>query len=232
MDWRAHWARWPRAVGRDEYCKQVGRTANGGIATPEPELRRVVEEAVERMRLRSTDRVLDLCCGNGLLTARFGSLCAATVGVDYSEAMIAIAREHFAVPSVRYLLGSATELDPGAFPDEAPFTRVIMFESLAYFSTEGFGSLLDRLGPLVTDDAVLLFTGVLDAARLFSFYDTPERQAEYRRRVAAGEEKMGHWWEWEDLRFVAESRGWTAERLAQDPSLNTAHYRFDLRLER
>lgn len=57
-------------------------------------------------------RVLDLCCGQGNVSAALAAAGAEPVGVDFSPAMLAIARDR--VPGVEFIEGDAQDLP---FPD-------------------------------------------------------------------------------------------------------------------
>jgi hypothetical protein len=99
---------------------------------------------------------------------------------------------------------------------------------LQYFTRAMVSELLERLKGLVTEDVVILFTDVPDAGKLLVFYDTPERIAEFERRVAIGTEAIGTWWERQDLGVILEQAGYSTIFLDQDPRRYTQHYRFDV----
>ena len=61
IDWREYWDDFPRRFNDDEFRRQVGRTANRGVPTPEPELETVVAEIASSLELAPQDRLLDLC---------------------------------------------------------------------------------------------------------------------------------------------------------------------------
>lgn len=231
IDWREYWEEFPRRFGEDEFCRQVGRTAHGGKPTPEPELGVVVSQVADRLALEPGDRLLDLCCGNGLLTARLGELCAAVVGVDFSAPMIDVAREHHASDTVRYVEGSVLDITPEVV-GAADFDKVTMFESLQYFRPEQLTDMLRGTLSVCAARARIVFSGVLDADRLWNFFDTPERRANYEQQQREGKEIMGHWWDRRDIERAAAELGIRCHVSDQDPTLNTAHYRFDVRLER
>jgi SAM-dependent methyltransferase len=61
------------------------------------------------------EKVLDLCCGQGTLTAKLAATGADVTGLDFSPDMLALARE--AAPGVRIMEGDATAMpfEDGAF---------------------------------------------------------------------------------------------------------------------
>lgn len=231
MDWKAFWEAYPRRYGEREFRKQVGRTANGGVPTPEPELERVVEETVARLELGPGDRLLDLCCGNGFLTRRLGEVAGSVVGVDFSEPMLELARRFHGADNVAYRSGSVLELD-AALTGLDPFSRVAMLESLHYFEPPRLRPLLEGLLAHTTEESAWFFSGVPDARRKDAFFDTPERRAEHERRKAAGTDGMGHWWDGDEIEAVAASLGLECRILPQSPDLHTAYYRFDVLVRR
>ena len=240
MDWERFWEEYPRRFDDTEFRRQGGRTARGGVPTPAEELEVVLAEAVERLELGRSHRLLDLCCGNGYLTERLAAVAREVVGVDFSEPMLEIARRFHGGDasdgegSVRYVQGSVLELDEVLGPpaDVPPFDRVCMLESLHYFEPHQLGPMLAGIVDRTTPEAVVYLSGVTDAARKDNFFDTPERRAEHRRRKAEGTDVMGHWWRKDEIEGPAERLGMRCEFHPQNPALNTAHYRFDVVLRK
>lgn len=65
-------------------------------------------ELVDELRPQAHERVLDLGCGTGALTARIAARCREAVGIDNSRDMIAKARrEH---PALRFVEGDAAQM--------------------------------------------------------------------------------------------------------------------------
>ena len=228
-DWQAYWHQRPRQFEATSFRRQVDRTIEREPQS-DAEISLVAGEAMRTLGLEPSDHLLDLCCGNGLITSVFAETCASVTGVDYSDGLIEIAREHFARENVHYCLSSVLDLTTELFPDGTRFSKVVMVESLQYFEVSQLPRLLDAVGSVSTQGVRIVFTGVPDQDRIGSFYDTPERQAEYQERKIEGREALGYWWRSEDIVRVAESRDMGCQILPQDPALNTAHYRFDVRL--
>jgi 2-polyprenyl-3-methyl-5-hydroxy-6-metoxy-1,4-benzoquinol methylase len=225
-DWYVYWNENPKQYGETEFLKQVGKTV-GGIPISDALVARITAEIVERLSLSEQDRVLDLCCGNGVISSRVSHQCAQLVCVDFSETLINVARKHHSGKNVEYFCGSV--LDPAFYLDVSPrgISKIYMYEALQHLRLEDL-SLLLRLAKTILPPGGLLFLGSIpDVAKLWNFYNTAERSAEYFRRSAQGTEAIGTWWDQEQLCEICESQGFLAEILSQSSVLHTAHYRFD-----
>ena len=67
---------------------------------------------------KSTDRILDLCCGQGVLCRALAERAGSVVGVDVSPSLIAAARERTSAANVRFDVADARRL---AVPDGEAF---------------------------------------------------------------------------------------------------------------
>jgi SAM-dependent methyltransferase len=225
-DWRTYWARAVEKAGTHDLFRQVGRTVTGA-PEPEGQIEILVDSIAERLKLNKKDVVLDLCCGNGLVTARLSALCGAIIGVDYSSELIQVAKRTNSANNITYISSSVEELRALDLPPSGP-TKICMNAGLQYFTEPMVDRLLALLRRLARGDLKLLFTAVPDADKLDRFYNTPERRAEYERRSAAGNEAIGTWWNRDDLISIFEGAGYVASAIDLDPTLTSAHYRFDV----
>ena len=225
-DWRAYWDTIGERASRDDYLRQVGRTV-GGEPLSEEQTPLLVAAILRALEPAASDVLLDLCCGNGLVTIELAPLFGWVVGADYSLELIETARERFAAPNITYLHRPAAEVGPGDFPAGRP-TKVCMNSALQLFNKPDFEALLAALNQLREGPMDLFFTDVPDADRLFAFYNTPERRAEYERRRAEGTEAIGTWWEQTDVMQVLDRAGYDAVVVELAPDRYASHYRFDL----
>jgi SAM-dependent methyltransferase len=225
-DWRAHWTSVGQRTAKHELFRQVERTV-GGMPVPPGQIELLVGAIKRRLSLSGEDILLDLCCGNGLITARLSPLCRAVVGADYSCELIQVAQEQCAAPNTVYLHRAADDLRPTDFPMGAP-TKVCMNAGLQYFTERMVIQLLHSLQALMQQDSVLYFTDVPDAGKVEAFYDTPERLAEFERWCAAGREAIGTWWDQDHLKSIMERAGCDVSIFDLEPDRCTAHYRFDV----
>jgi len=225
-DWLAHWTSVGQRTPRDELYRQVERTVGGKPVSPD-EIELLTEAITQRLNLGRDDVLLDLCCGNGLITARLSPLCRAVVGADYTIELIQTARERQPMPNTVYLHRAADDLHPTDFPVGPP-TKVCMNGGLQYLTEALTKRVLRSLRALARQDLVIFFTDVPDAAKLDAFYNTPERRAEFEWRRAAATEPMGTWWDRDHLRGLMQSANYAASIIEPDPGRSTAHYRFDV----
>lgn len=211
-------------VERGDYRRQVGKTVNQ-IPVPEQTLDDMALDVIEALELTSDDGLLDLCCGNGLITSRVAARVRSVAGVDRSESLIAVARADFAARNIEYIVADVTQL-PEPLTRRA-FSKIAMYEALQNFSTEQTAALLRTLAASASGGAPIFLGSIPDRDRIWNFYDSRERRQEYERRVADGTEAIGHWWTAAELRDVAAAHGYDLEIRAPRSSLHVAHYRFD-----
>ena len=222
-DWHAHWNTIRAGVREDEYLRQVGKTVEGR-PVPEASVGIMVRDIVTALQLSNDDHLLDVCCGNGLITARCAEYCRGVTGVDFSEPLIRVAKRDFARPNVEYVVADARRLPPMVIG--TPFSKVCMYEAAQHFSPEEIDALLQLLRR--SQPGAPLFLGsVPDRDRRWKFYDTPARRAEYRQRVQKGTEAIGYWWATAELEEVGARSGYAVTILRPSPWLHVAHYRFD-----
>jgi SAM-dependent methyltransferase len=225
-DWQGHWTSVGKRTGRDELFRQVERTI-GGKPEPADQVDILVRAIAQHLQLNVGDVLLDLCCGNGLITARLAALCQAVIGVDYSLELIETARERHAAANTIYLHRMADDLKDTDFLKGSP-SKVCMNAGLQYFTEPMTKRLLLSLRALEQPNLAFYITDIPDAGKIDAFYNTPERRAEFEHRRLAGTEAVGTWWDRNHLIGLAAAAGFSAKIIEQDSRRATAHYRFDV----
>jgi 2-polyprenyl-3-methyl-5-hydroxy-6-metoxy-1,4-benzoquinol methylase len=100
------------------------------------------------------DRVLDVGCGSGVVSALLADLGADVVGVDANAGAIAYARTTFGGPRTRFELGRVDELGFAA----GSFERVYCLEVIEHLPVFQVQELLRSLSGLVTPGGTLTLT--------------------------------------------------------------------------
>lgn len=207
----------------DAALRRVGTTVLGD-AVPTSQVEVIQRTIVEALGLRPVDHVLDLGCGNGLITAQIVPHAARITGIDVAPALLAHAERFHAHPKISYLLGDLTQATELEVPSAS---RAYTYGVLQHLEGRDLAGLLTWFRGQSTQPSVVFVGGVPDAARIRNFYDTPARWSLYERNRAAGTEQIGHWWTMAELAECAEHAGFATEIRAQNMRLYTGHYRFD-----
>lgn len=211
----------------DSPLKQVGKTV-GGQEVDRSQIDLWAAAITEQLGITADDRVVDLCCGNGLITKIIAQSCNKISGVDFSESLIYYARSVNGGPNIEYRIANVVELDDAFF---SGVSKVYMYEALQHLSAGDFGILLAQIAKCISVEKVFL-GGVADHDRMGAFYDTDEKIAFHLQREAIGEPHIGKWWSQAEVIAVAECAGFGARIIPQNNTLYASHFRFDCLIER
>lgn len=236
-DWKSFWSNfwddYPAKVGPTEYFKQVGKTVNGAPITP-VQFETLINDISQLLSLNQDDVVLDLCCGNGLITRELATKCMQVVGVDFSELLIQRAQETTPNSNIKYIQMDVRQIRKLSTEYPHYFTKVLWYEALAFFEPRDLVEILDALKLMTQQDAVVLIGSVLDAERRWNFFNTFKRKLLYIIKIVllGREVGLGKWWRRKEVAAACEKTGYQHEFHYQSQSLHTAHYRIDIRLTR
>jgi SAM-dependent methyltransferase len=204
--------------------RQVEKTVMGQPISSE-QLALIVQSVLGGLSIDTRDNVLDLGCGNGLITSSVATMADAILGIDASPVLIETARAHFSPPNCSYRVADICSL---AAVSDLPFraTKCYSYEVLQHLSGEQVEQLLRNLVSELGEFA-LFAASLPDAGRIRNFYNTKERWELYERNKAAGQEQIGHWWGRDELAVLSQRVGLRCETFDQPENLYTAHYRFN-----
>ena len=158
--WHTIWDETYRlANGTDGALNTAGwKSSYDGRPIPETEMCEWVEATVKRIEAvargsSGRSRILEIGCGTGMLLLRLASRCSRYVGIDFSEAALALLGEQVrarALDVVRLDRLGASELR--MLDGEAPFDVVVLNSVVQYFPDAGYlagvlAAAFDRLVP-------------------------------------------------------------------------------------
>lgn len=229
MHWKDRFNKHAQKFADTDFFQHVSKTVNGTAISAE-QFSAIIGSIDHALELRSKSSLLDLCCGNGVVTKELARLCASVDAIDFSESLIDIALNHNQLPNIAYRLGSILDLEDLLGASHQRYDCVCMYEALQCFAKVEISTILEQLRPLCRKDSTIFIGSVPDADRIWDFYNTPERRTEYYERVADGTEAIGTWWEKNEIEVSATQAGYSVEFRPQPSILHTAHYRFDMLL--
>jgi SAM-dependent methyltransferase len=219
-DWQAFWDKYRSTEVRseDDLFFQVGKTI-ARRPIPRDTFASMIGIVVERLKLGGDDHLLDICCGNGLMSFELAKVAKHVTGVDFADHLIKAAVEFKSLPNIDYRVGDAmmpiVELvgagSGGAGVSYGMPEKFLMNDALAYFNPAALGVLVDNVcAARFGRPFRFLLTGIPSSELKWNFYDTPARKLRHAENVRAGDETndgLGRWWETFEIESVCAKRG-------------------------
>lgn len=225
MNWERFWND-SSQVTQADFAVQVGRTFQK--APYSKRQLEVLEHSLLSHLEASPDRaLLDLGCGNGLVTSRLAPHFKRVTGLDFSRPLIEAARTHFHAPNVRYLVGSAIDLEE----IEGKYERVLLSAVLQHISPEQAREMFRRLATHLSPGARVVLSDVADGDRTWNFYRGVPGRWRYAVGVITRRPIIGYWWKPSELLDIALEMGWALSICYQSPELPNHYFRYDAILQ-
>jgi len=223
-NWKNHWNTFPEHLDETCFLEQVGKAVNKKPISNE-QFKEILSSIKSSLSIIPDDDILDLCCGNGIITKAVAGCCRSIVGMDYSQSLVDIAVKYNSLENIRYVQGDVGKISEHM--KDKRFSRIYMYEALQYFKSKQLQKLLTDLKPLMSGRFALFIGSVPDKSRKWDFYNTINRKLSYIWRSIKNEEAIGTWWDKDFIADVCNKNGLKVNFIEQDKKLHTAHYRFD-----
>ena len=81
------WSSRPKTLDKTDYLKQVEKTVKGQPIS-DLQFQLIVSQICREVHLQEDSIVLDLYCGNGLITKELATQCKSVVGIDFSQPLL------------------------------------------------------------------------------------------------------------------------------------------------
>ena len=218
----------PKTCKPDDFWGQVKRTVNGQPVSQE-HIDMIVDAVVTGLQLNQDDILLDLCCGNGALSAPLFSHCKGGLGVDFSEYLIAVANRNFTSnPDQNYILQDVVEFcDNPVTPQK--FTKMVCYGSFSFIEHHRSESMLKLLHGKFPNLDRAFIGNCPDKSRIADFHGD--------RPFVPGTENdpdtpIGIWRTQEEFIRLAKLCGWHATIHKMPSQYYAAYYRYDVILSR
>lgn len=216
-----------RSSDKEDLLNQVGKTYLGKPIN-NSQLGLTFNSIKENLNLNKEDVVIDLGCGNGLLSNKIAHFVKYVYGFDFTPDMINVALRCKKEKNVNYIKKDILKIDFSKYKAN----KITMYEVLQYFDVTMFRELLNKLNSSY-ESFELFVAGIPDARKIFYFYNTKERRKYYYFEVLEkGNLHIGNWWYKEQIRILCKEFGLSVSIIKQNKKIHTAHYRFDVLIEK
>jgi 2-polyprenyl-3-methyl-5-hydroxy-6-metoxy-1,4-benzoquinol methylase len=216
-------------LGDRDFLAQVSHTVDGKPLAPDiADL--ITSEIYDALKPTATDRILDLCCGNGFFSHRLAKKVATLTGVELSHELVRIAKTYHAADNISYVQGDANNLAALAELQGLRFSKVVMNTGLQHFNPRSFETFVKGVLKAAPDASVLVFHYVPEAGKQNRLFDTPTKRLRWLYLRATGRDFIGYWWKHRDFENVAKHLGLNCAFLPINPRVPYSTYRLTVKL--
>lgn len=236
--WHSFWESYRNvdAQSEDDLFLQVGKTV-----ARQPISREIFDSMVERivssLEVADEDHLLDMCCGNGLVSYELARVAGHVTGIDFADHLIRAAVQFKSSPNIDYRVGDVVRPIPqllgGASGENGGGDlprKFLMNDALAYFNPGTLATIVGNVRDVCGDGPFrFLLTGVPNEALKWNFYDTPERRMRHENNLQSGDDTndgLGRWWSAGEVEAICARHGLEV-RIENQPD-NISNYRMDV----
>ena len=189
----------------------------------------VIEKHISKvLKINSEDELLDVCCGNGLITMRIAKQCKSVVGIDFSAKLVEAADGNKTCENLRFIEGDATDLSVSL---DQKFDKILLNFSFQYFNYKEGLQVVSGLKKRLKPGGLLFIGDIPNQNKWWSYYDTFLKRGYYLKQWICRQPKMGKFWSEKELKSIARKNDMYGEVLEQTSNLPYSHYRFDFLLK-
>tara|TARA_B110000967_G_scaffold198944_1_gene232703 strand:+ start:147 stop:818 length:672 start_codon:yes stop_codon:yes gene_type:complete len=189
-----------------------------------------VNHIIRILDITRVDKVLDVCCGNGIITCEIAKKCESIIGVDQSENLLKTAKTSSKELNIDYINGSVLKLSE--LLNGRKFDKIYMQFSFQYFDKKNQGDkviseLLKCLNPMGK-----IFIGDIPECDKFpDYYNSVIKKLRFYKDRLLLKNEMGKFWKVSELKAICLKNDVKGTYLIQPKELPYSYYRFDYLIE-
>jgi SAM-dependent methyltransferase len=211
---------------KESFLKQVDMTVNGKeVDNTQVDLR--TDSIRKNLNLQTSDILLDICCGNGLITKKLAQYVSFIYAIDFSEELIKVANNFNMAANIIYILGDAVNMNYSRF---SKVNKICLQSCWQYLSNKEVSKFLNNLS--VLNNIIVYISNIPDKEKIWNYYDTDEKKSFYLQREKEGKPHIGTWWKKKEVEKIVKDNGFKCKFLTINKNMNTSYYRFDVLLSK
>jgi len=222
MDWKKYWDT-NASFNADNEISQVQRKdIESTLLT--------VNRILKILEITRVDDVLDLCCGNGIITQQISKKSNRIVGVDHSKVLIDVALKKHNELNISYIVGDCLKLSD--IIDNQKFNKAYLQFSFQYFDKKRKGEQVIReMVKCLKPNSKIFIGDIPNQDKFDAFYNTPIKKARFYKDRLLNKNQMGKFWEVAELDAICKKLEVKGTYIEQSKQLPYSHYRFDYLIE-
>lgn len=183
------------------------------------------ERICEILKIKESDEVLDVCCGNGFITNIISKKCSKIIGVDFSEQLIEFATKNNSSDNTEYKVLDVLNLNQFI---QQKFDKIYIEFSFQYFTTFEKGkALIEILLQKLNSGGMIYIGNIPDFSKRWNLYNTNLKKLFYVKSIIFDTNPNGKFWKEGELKKICKILSCNGQLIKQPSQLPYAHYRFD-----
>jgi len=180
--------------------------------------------------IKPSDAVLDVCCGNGIITQQIAKKCDSIVGIDQAENLLNVAKRDYKDMNCLYLNCSALEMSQ--FVKEHSFDKIYLQFSFQYFDKNNEGKkVIEGMLRYLKPNGKIFIGDIPNKEKFAIFYNSPVKKLRFFKGKMLNKNEMGKFWKASELDTICKKLNVKGTFLKQPKELPYSHYRFDYLIE-
>jgi len=217
-----------RQFDEKEFWKQVKRTVDGKSVSEE-DINLIKTKIFESLELKTSDKLIDIGCGNGAITNLLKTKVSSIKAFDPSKYMIEIAKKYFSSSSISFVVASALEMiEIIKFKDS--YNKILFYGSFSYIEVDEAKIILKKLYKLLKENSKIFIGNIPNVEfheEFFSRYTNPIIPP-----IKSHKSSIGVWYSPSELQRVCANCGWKTSTSIMPKEFYSSSYRFDLTLSK
>jgi hypothetical protein len=203
-DWKLFWQQYRNTETQEEkdLFFQVGKTIDKD-AVSQVIFEEMIQDIKLKLKLSISDTMLEMCCGNGLLSKPLGKFVNELYAFDFTERLIETAKKFKQSTNIIYQVGDAKGDIKTLFDYKKEPNKFLMNDSLGYFNPSELTKIIEQINDRPFD---FYITGIPSDPLKWNFYNTEERKSRYKELHQSGDnhnDGIGRWWTCDELFEIA-----------------------------
>lgn len=222
--WSKFWLEYTKSLDGKGAQEQVLRTRNK--ASISEEQWQITVETIKRdLPAMPSDSLLDLCCGNGLLTEVYSPLVKEIISVDLSPQLV----ENLKNKNLKNVTGIASDIRKVNF-SEGQFTKVLWYAGIQYLSEPDIVTQIKKIRTWLKPGGQLFIGDIPERTKMWDYFNSLERQELYFNSLEKNSPIIGTWVDRKWIENLILASGFSSvEARSQDPELIYSDFRFDIK---
>lgn len=225
--WTEFWNDYAKKAKDKDVQSQVLRT----LSKKPIELKRwkfTLSVIKDTLDIKPSDVVLDLCCGNGLITKEISKDCKAVTAVDISKELI----EQINIRKYKNIITIVKDVRNLDFKKNS-FSKIIIYAGLQYLNYKETVTFFESVFKWLKVDGLFFIGDIPDLDRIWFFFNTKEREKAYFESIKKGTPIVGTWFSKNFLLKLANYCGFKKSKIIkQHKNMIYSNFRYDMLIKK